>query len=291
MPFFHEFCFDDHLSLRQRRVSRRYREYIDLRPCEISKTYQSGASCDSITIPTIIPIVTYEGCTIYHRGSSAHVKLPSNCTYPGRVRQNAGTLPRLPVIHAIPPPRDATGVGRDRGRGSTHSDGIPIRRAATERRDISANAAHNGCAVSSTVIVANSEDRVARQAGPESAQYRRANLHNGRTGKLRVILTVQVVKGERWPIHPLPTAGGGGATAAVTATNFQRLRRLLFPGRDRRGQRATPKLSNVGDFRARRLREIGILFARARVEGSPLLRLRYFPSRDSDPRQGTGARF
>lgn len=56
--------------------------------------------------------------------------------------------------------RESPGIG---ARVNKHSDGIPIRRAtaaATERRDISGNVAYT--MASSTVIVANSEDRSRR---------------------------------------------------------------------------------------------------------------------------------
>lgn len=92
----------------------------------------------------------------------------------------------------------------------------------------------------------------------------------------RAPLTVQVVKGKGGrPIWP----------EAALRTNFQRLRRPLFPGsRDR----ATPKLSNVGDFRVDYAR---LKFSAYVPRRNAAARPRYFPSRDNDLRRETRARF
>jgi len=77
--------------------------------------------------------------------------------------------------------------------------------------------------------------------------------------------------------------------------------RAIWPGVGLRGQtfnvdhcfqhvcdRATPKLSNVGDFRVDCARLKFSAYVRG---GTPPLRLRYFQSRDNDPCRETGARF
>lgn len=185
-------------------------------------------------IPTIIVIIMYKDCTIYHRG--VHVKLPSNYTYPERVRRNAGT--RDSQLYTRFQQRDTTGDRKQRDREHAFRRNSNTTQRATAIFLVTPR--YNGCAASSTVIVANSGGGAGRPISRDNPVY------NGR--KLHVILTVQVVKGEEKVEAEKRTFNG------FVGYCFQHARD--------RSQRATPELSNVGDFRARRLREIEILPAR-----------------------------
>lgn len=111
----------------------------------------------------------------------------------------------------------------------------------------------------------------------------RQNPTNARTRGLYLILTVQVVKGERRSADLV--AVPRDELSKVSATIVSNTRNVIV------ADRATPKLNNVGDFRARRLREIEILrvcFEGGKGKGGRKIavhapRLRYFQTRDNDP--------